>query len=146
MTLPMTTRHMRRSFYVGNTKLESTRQYKYLGFIVTPSGEISTGLKDLKDRALRAFAKMKNKLGTSFQMYPLISLKLFKSLIEPILLYVSDYWGILKIPDNNPIENVFSSFCKQLLGIQKQTTNIGVLLELGQVPLITLAHKNAIKN
>ncbi len=50
------------------------------------------------------------------------------------------------MPDNNPVENLFMSFCKQLLGVQKQTTNLGVLLELGQVPLVTLACGNAIKN
>ena len=50
--------HIRRNFYVGNEKLESTRQYKYLGFVVTPSGEINTGLKDLKERASRALAKL----------------------------------------------------------------------------------------
>ena len=38
------------------------------------------------------------------------------------------------------------SFCKQLLGVQKQTTNVGVLLELGLIPLSILAQKNAIKN
>ena len=37
-------KHMRRTFYVGNDKLDCTKQYKYLGFMVTPSGEISTGL------------------------------------------------------------------------------------------------------
>ena len=34
---------------------------------------------------------------------------------------------------NNPVENVML-FSQQLLGVQKQTTNIRVLLELGQVP------------
>ena len=139
-------RHIRRNIYFGEDKLETTRQYKYLRFMVTPSGEITTGLKDLKDRALRAFIKMKNKQGISFRKHPLVSLKLFSALIEPILLYASDFWGILKLPQNNPIENVFLSFCKQLLGVQKQTTNIGVLLELGQVPLSLLSQKHAIKN
>ena len=141
-----TGRHIRRTFYVGNERLDSTRQYKYLGFMVTPSGEINTGLKDLKNRALRAFAKLKKKMGPCFRKHPLITLKLFRSLIEPILLYASDYWGILKMPTNNPVENVFTSFCKQLLGVQKQTSNVGVLLELGQIPLMILAQKNAIKN
>ena len=67
----------------------------------------------------------------------------FRTLIEPILLYASDFWGILKFPQNNPIENVFLSFCKQLLGVQKQTTNKGVLLELGQT---SISQKNSIKN
>ena len=50
------------------------------------------------------------------------------------------------MPDNNPVENMFMQFCKQLLGVQKQTTNVGVLLELGQVPLVLLAQKKALKN
>ena len=138
-------KHIRRSFFVGDTKLDSTREYKYLGFMVTPSGELNTGLKDLKNRALRALAKLKNKMGPCFRKHPLITLKLFRSLIEHILLYASDFWGILKMPTNNPVENVFTSFCKQLLGVQKQTSNNGVLLELGLSPIMILGQKNAIK-
>ena len=85
-------------------------------------------------------------MGPCFRKHPLITLKLFKSLIEPILLYASDFWGILNMPSNNPVENVFTSFCKQLLGVQKQTSNKGVLLELGLSPIMILGQKNAIKN
>ena len=35
---------------------------------------------------------------------------------------------------------------KQILGVQKQTTNIGVLLELGEIPLIIYANKFSVKN
>ena len=117
-----------------------------MGFLVTPSGEINTGLKDLKDRAQKAFYSMKFKLGPTFKRKPSVTLKLFNALVKPILLYASDFWGILNTPKNNPIENLHISFCKQLLGVQKQTTNVGVLLELGQVPLHLCAQKMAIKN
>ena len=139
-------RHIRKNFYFGQERLDTTRQYKYLGFLVTPSGEINSGLCDLKDRAMRAFYKLKSKMGTTFRKQPSITIKLFKTLIEPILLYASDFWGVLKMPKNNPIETLFTSFCKQLLGVQKQSTNDGVLLELGQIPLLILAKKKAIKN
>ena len=36
--------------------------------------------------------------------------------------------------------------CKQVLGVQTQTTNIGVLLELGRIPLGIWALKFAVKN
>ena len=42
-------RLMRRSFYLDGVQLENVRSYKYLGFLITPSGEINTGLKDLRD-------------------------------------------------------------------------------------------------
>ena len=35
-----------------NEIVYTTNSYKYLGFVITPSGEITSGLKDLKDRAL----------------------------------------------------------------------------------------------
>ena len=139
-------RHIRKSFPYGENKIDSTRQYKYLGFLITPSGEINSGLKDLKDRALRAFIKVKKKMGLLFQQFPLVSLKLFDTLVRPILLYASDFWGILKPPKNNPVESIHYMFCKHLLGVQKQTTNIAVLLELGQIPLNLNAKKMAIKN
>ena len=109
-------------------------------------GEITTGLKDLKDRVLRAYYKLKSKMGQHFRVYPDISLQLLDSLIKPILLYNSDFWGCLKMPSSNPIETVHMRFCKDLLGVQKQTTNIGVLLELGRVPLMLFGKKNCIKN
>ena len=69
-----------KSFSYGENKIDSTRQYKYLGLLITPSGEINSGLKDLKDRALRAFIKSKKKMGLLFQQFPFVSLKLFDTL------------------------------------------------------------------
>ena len=64
-------RHMRRNFYFGEEQIETTRKYKYLGFMVTPSGEITTGLNDLKDMVLKATMKLKHKLGDSFHSHSL---------------------------------------------------------------------------
>ena len=55
-------------FIYNNKTLECVREYKYLGFIVTPSGEIGTGLKDLRNRAMRGLAKMRKSLGAYFRM------------------------------------------------------------------------------
>ena len=59
---------------------------------------------------------------------------------------MSDFWGCLKMPKSNPIENMQIMMYKQLLGVQKQTTNIGVFLELGKIPLHINAIKLAVKN
>ena len=146
MIFNKTGRLLRRPFYLNGVKLEMVREYKYLGFILTPSGEISTGLKDLRNRAFKAFMKMKNDLGRSFNQDIPMVLNLIDFLIKPILLYASDFWGCLKLPRNNPVENLHMMMCKQLIGVQKQTTNSGVLLELGRIPLNILAAKHASKN
>ena len=135
-----------RPFYLNGVKLEMVRSYKYLGFVITPSGEINTGLKDLRDRAFKGFMKLRNDMGPSFNQDISVTLTLVDSLIKPILLYASDFWGCLKLPKNNHIENLHIMMCKHILGVQTQTTNIGVLLELGRIPLSISAVKFAIKN
>ena len=129
MIFNKTGRFIRRCYPMKNGTIATTNSYKYLGFIFTPSGEIVSGLRDLRDRALRAYHKLKHKMGDYFRLHPSTTISLFDSLIKPILLYSSDFWGCLNMPKNNPIENLYMKFCKALLGVQKQTSNVGVLLE-----------------
>ena len=129
MIFNKTGRLMRRPFFLDGVTLEMVRSYKYLSFVITPYSEISTGLKDLRDRAFKGFMKMKNDLGLSFNQDVCMTLTLIDSLIKPILLYASDFWGSLKLPQNNRIENLHMMMLKQLLGVQKQTSNTGTLLE-----------------
>ena len=44
MTFNKGGRHIRENFFFGKEKIETTREYKYLGFLVTSSGEINSGL------------------------------------------------------------------------------------------------------
>ena len=139
-------RFSRITYRINYNFIHTTNAYKYLGFIITPSGEINSGLKDLKARALKAYYKLKSKLGYLFRINVCITLFLFGALVKPILLYASDFWGCLKMPKNNPIVNVHIRLCKNILGVQKQTTNVGVLLELGEIPITIHAKKNCLKN
>jgi hypothetical protein len=50
------------------------------------------------------------------------------------------------MPNNNPIENLHMRFCKEILGVQRKTTNIGVLLDLGRIPIMYYGIKNCINN
>ena len=139
-------RLIRRTFMFGSKKVEMTREYKYLGFLMTPSFSIPRALADLRDRSLKAYYALKSKLGKLFRADIGITLHLFNSCIKPILLYASDFWGCLKLPKPNPIETMYLKFCKDLLGVQIRTINTGVLLELGQIPLCIYGKKNCTKN
>ena len=136
---------LRHKFYLDGKELENVRSYKYLGFLFSPSGEIKSGLQDLRDRGFKAFMKLRSQMGTSFNQNIEITLNLIDIMIKPILLYSSDFWGCLKLPKVNPIEKLHNMICKQILGVQTQTTNIGVLLELGRIPLEISAKKLAVK-
>ena len=88
---------------------------------------------------------LRNNLGISFNQDVMTTLTLVDAMIKHILLYNSDFWGCMKLPKNNPIENLHMLICKQLLGVHRSTTNIGVLLELGRIPLEIYAVKLAVK-
>ena len=75
-----------------------------------------------------------------------IASDLFDTMIKPILLHSSDFWWCLKLPKENPIDKLHIMFCKQILGVQKQTTNISVLHELGRILFNIYACKFSIKN
>ena len=138
-------RLIRKHFSFNNTQLETVRSFKYLGFLITPSGEIKSGLNDLRDRTMKAFFKFKTVMGTEFNRNVQTTLSILDALIKPILLYCSDFWGYLKLPKDNPISKVHIMACKHILCVQKQTTNVGVLLELGRITLQTYAKRAAIK-
>ena len=149
MIFNKTGRLLRTKFYYNDELLENVRTFKYLGFLLTPSGEINSGLQDLRERAIKAFYyKLKSSMGEFFRSNIEITMHLFDTLVKPILMYMSDFWGGLKVPEerHNPIEKLHYMACKQFLGVQKGSTNIGVLLELGRIPLRNFAIKSAIKN
>ena len=98
---------------IHNTQLETVRSHKYLGFLITLSGEINTALNDLRDRAMKAFFSLKTTLGIQFNRNVQTTLSIPDSLVKPILLYCSNFWGCLKLPKDNPIEKFHHMACKQ---------------------------------
>lgn len=131
----------------GNSQIDLVPNFIYLGIRFSASGSWNEALKDLKARGLRAYFKMKKILGNLFTQDVVLSLKLFDALVKPVLLYCSDIWGANnKLTETSPIEQVHIKFCKHILQVNKQTSNIGVRAELGRIPLITLARIQALKN
>ena len=130
-------------FYIGNIKLSIVNQYCYLGIVFCPSGTFTTACKTLVDKALKAFYALKT-YDTRNNI--LLSLKLFDTLITPILTYGGEIWGpysfkkltgenIVNICDVMPLEKINIRLCKYLLGVGKKTTNNAVRGELGRFPL-----------
>ena len=70
------------------------------------------------------------------------ALKLFASLISPILLYGCEIWEpymnyevVNDNWDDNPVEKVHTQFLKRLIGVNRSTSNILVRGDLGRKPL-----------
>ena len=48
-------RRIRKPFSCGNNKISTTRQYKYIGFLITPSGENNFWIKRSKGQSHEGF-------------------------------------------------------------------------------------------
>ena len=70
MIFNKTGRLLRTPFYYNGEKLENVRRFKYLGFMITQSGETKSGLEDLRDRALSVFFQIKERHGRIFPCAP----------------------------------------------------------------------------
>ena len=82
-----------------------------------------------------ALVQLRRKMGVHFREKVGMSYYLFDTLIKPIMLYCSDFWGILRIRKKDPsdllrkdsiVELVHMKFLRQLLGVQSQTSKIGI--------------------
>ena len=133
---------------IKNKEIEIVRHFSYLGFLVSPSFSIKELLNDIYKRGLKAYYKLKNILGSVFRKDIQLTIKLFDALVRPILLYGVDVWGCFKASSNNtnPIEKLNSRLCKNLLGVKRNTSNVGCRCELGRHNLSAIGFQSTIKN
>ena len=125
------------NFQYGNVFLEDVNEFLYLGFLVTANGSIISGIRNLQERALKAFYGIKNSLSSSLTQFPVIAFKIFDFIVKPIALYASDFWGFHKgnVGKSGISEQIHTKFCKWILGVSKRTSNAAVALETGRYPL-----------
>ena len=55
--------------------------------------------------------------------------------MKPIFLLSSEIWGHESKEESSEVEKLFSKFCKNLLGVHKNTINLAIHGELGTYPL-----------
>ena len=128
----------RYAFTNENKQLELTTEYKYLGLMLNASGTFTKTKQEIKKVALKAFYFLRKSMGPFFHKDVLLSVHLFNTLIMPILTYCGDVWGLDGSYNEmrDPIEQVHSKFCKQILGVSKRATNKACRAELGRLPIL----------
>lgn len=140
-------------FTFHGNQIEVVDSYCYLGIIFSPSGNFNKACERLALQGRKALFKLKT---WNLRGNIATALKLFQSLIAPILLYCCESWSpyYLKKPnesnfmlscDSLPQEKVVLDFSKYLLGLNKKSTNAAVRGELGMFPLLIRALAQSIK-
>ena len=98
-------------FCIDNKMIEVTKSYCYLGVEISNTGSFYKAADALHKKALRALYS----IYTSLNVYADVSniplfLKLFDSLVKPVLLYGCEVWGDLVLKPNNPVDKVTNNF------------------------------------
>ena len=125
------TNDYKKTFILGDKPLENVKEYKYLGLTFTKQNKFKITKKDLTQRATKAIYFVLSKAKE--HSLPLdCKLKLFDSMVLPILLYGCEIWGYENL---DIIENIHINFLRRLLPVKKSTPLFMLYGELGRTPL-----------
>ena len=133
-------------FSIDGNKIEITNSYTYLGTEMTNTCSFAKATDILYKKALKALFSVYSSLDVraDLKIIPLF-LKLFDSLVKPVLLYGSEVWGSAILSENNPINKFTNKFYRTLLGVPRHTSNAGLHAELGRFPIHVNIQKSMIK-
>ena len=125
-------------FYFGDSELEKVDQYKYLGTIFSRTMNFQENLDNIIGKANKA-AFLFWQYIDKFQFIKVSQvLRLYESLVVPILLYNCECWGPLVSESmlERTVEVFHRKQLKRILLVGEKCPNAAVYLELGKVPLI----------
>lgn len=118
-------------FKIYGQPIEVQDSYSYLGVTFNYNGNFNTARKKLLDQAQKSLYGLFRKIQNI--SIPIdLQLKLFDSLVTPILLYSAEVWGF---ENKGNIEKMHLQFCKKILKVRNSTPNFMVYGELGRLPL-----------
>ena len=97
----------------------------------------------LCEKARKAVYSLQRKIRNVGPLPPPCMIYLFQSLIQPILTYGSDVWGINE-KGRDSVDKVMLWFLRLLLGVKATTSNIITFGECGIIPTDTTCQINCI--
>ena len=137
------------NFKLDGKNLEITNEYQYLGLKLKPSGSFTLAVQELNDKASRAWFGISNVIFKNKRMQIDRIFALFDSLITPVATYGSPFWlpynipvksqetrdGLIDFWEKNKCEIIHQKCARIALSVNKNTSRLAVLGELGRYPL-----------
>ena len=137
-------------FTLNKSDIEIVDNYKYLGILLSYNGNFKHAADHLYQKSLKAIFSLKSSVLDFESTSNTLKLKLFDTLIRPILTYGAEIWiGDYNIKektlDTLPFEKIHNRFCKYLLGVHKKASNLASRIELGREPILNFICSQAFK-
>ncbi len=130
-------------FHVGGVPIEIATQYNYLGNLYSTIEQSEVTKNYVLNNCRRALFKIRKLCLPLGQVPPSLGLKLFDSLVMPLIDYASEIW--LNNDIVKDLETFQLGYLKRLLGVRPQTPTLAVYGELGRHPLIYRLEMNKLK-
>ena len=145
----------------GESCINWTNCYKYLGIQINNNGSTTAMTENLSSRAWKAVFKMKSAFK-DIDVSPKLQIKMFRTLIRPILCYCCEIWGPFIYNSNNqsnisdlsffwkkieklPVEMFNIKYLKGLLGVHSKALNAAVMGETGVYPMFEYIIQSALR-
>ena len=126
----------RPTFLFAGEPIEQVDEFKYLGALMHSTKGLSPAIAYLHKAARRAMFGMYRRCRELHIHDPALRLKLFDTLVKPILTYCCEVWSVLGPKAAlDDMERIELGFLKTLLGVQAHTKTLHVLAEFGRYPL-----------
>ena len=148
MTFNQAGRMINNSFTLNKEVLEHVQSFCYLGFDIKCSGTVKHAMNVLCDKANKALRPLLCAIAR-FRIPAKTSIRLFHTLISPIVLYNAENWTILSdkrlqnfnnetIMDDttgSKVDVIHRKLLKFILGVSKSCPNLAMYGDAGEVPL-----------
>jgi hypothetical protein len=128
------------SFKIKGQNIEIIDSYCYLGMLLNYNGNFCTARKKITEQTHKALFAVYRKIR-NISIPVDLQLKLFDSLVIPILLYASEVWGF---ENKESIEKVHLQLCKNILKVRSTTPNYMVYGELGRYPMEVMVKRKIV--
>jgi hypothetical protein len=132
-------------FTLGETPIKHCNEYTYLGIQFQQNGSLRNAALKLKEKALKAWFSIRSTTYSNDSYNPDILIRLFDTLIKPIILYGAEITGQEFIKsfnlgnnkwENTPFEQLHNRACRNILGIRNNGSGKAAKADLGRYPLL----------
>ena len=123
---------------VNNTRIETVDRHKYLSMYMNTQGSLTETIErrkaPLKKLSFELSSLLKRNSNDKKQLF-VNGILLYNSIVKSILLYAGETWTNITKTQCNKLEQIQAKTLKTILGLEKSTPNIGLLNELGILPI-----------
>jgi hypothetical protein len=120
----------------GQVNMEKTDKHKYLGFVISNTGDNMANIKSMKDKSIGIIRQIFNRLESlNLRRYYFECAMVFmNSMLRGSILYAAETYHNLKENELRELERIEENFMRKLLKTSKGCPIVQLYLTLGQIP------------